>query len=457
MIKSHFTGVGHSLLHVLKRWIQQVSSKVFRCNENADDPSLSDEQMAIYNALESIASHAFITGRAGTGKSVLLRYLASHTKKVAVKVAPTGIAALSIHGQTIHSLFKLPTSLIDPKSIKVSAKTQEILRHADMIIIDEISMVRSDTIDAIDRILRSSKASQLPFGGVQMIMFGDVYQLPPVVVGAQLQNYFLAKYGGAYFFNAHVWRRATLTIYELQTVFRQADEDFRDLLNEVRNGSYSKETLSKFATRVTTLSETPTDIVTLTSTNEAARQINEARLSRLRGKMKTYSAIITGDMTAGALPTEEKLKLRVGAQVVFIKNDPDKNWVNGTTGVIKALKKDYIRVACGKTVHNVVPIIWEQITYVYDEELDAMRQEITGTFMQLPVKLAWAITIHKSQGCTYDSVVVDLRHGAFAHGQAYVALSRCRSLEGLYLLGNIKPQDIIIDPAVTRFMEQNNS
>ncbi len=458
MTKLHFMIIRKDRLAAVKHWLQRAFPGVFRVGEDriAEDPLLSDEQMAIYRALESSESHAFITGKAGTGKSVVLRYFASHTKKVVVKVAPTGISALAVQGQTIHSLFRLSTGVLDPRSIQVSSETEEILRHVDVIVIDEISMVRADTIDAIDRILRISKANQLPFGGTQMVMFGDVYQLPPVAVGLRLQNYFRAKYGGAYFFNAHVWKKTELTTYELQTVFRQADESFRDLLNEVRNGSYTKKTLTTLNSRVAALSDTPTDTIILTSTNKAAQEINEERLSRLRGKTKSYSAVTTGNVPIGTLPTEKKLKLRIGAQVVFIKNDPDKNWVNGTMGVVKVLKKDYIRVACGKAVYDVVPVTWEQSAYSYDEELEVMRQEVTGTFTQLPIKLAWAITIHKSQGCSYDKVVIDLRRGAFAHGQAYVALSRCRSLAGLYLLGRIKPQDILIDPTVTKFMAQNN-
>jgi ATP-dependent DNA helicase PIF1 len=439
-----------AIVRLIRGW---VSSLVWSKGPSKD-PLLSDEQLAVYDALETTNSHIFITGKAGTGKSVLLRYFATHTKKVVVKVAPTGIAALGIQGQTIHSLFRLPTGVLDPRTIKLSADTQEILQHLDAVIIDEISMVRADTIDAIERTLRIAKGSQAPFGGVQIIMVGDVYQLPPVVTGDQLQEYFRVKYGGAYFFNAHAWKKTELSTYELQTVYRQSDEGFKDVLNAVRNGSYGKDTLNRLSARVVRPIDAPKDAVTLTSTNKAARQINETRIASLRGTAKVYAATITGEVPEGALPTDEKLSLRVGAQVIFIKNDPDGNWLNGTTGTIKSLKKDSIRVACGKAVYDVSPSVWEQSSYVYDEELDGIRQEITGTFMQLPIKLAWAITIHKSQGCTYDKVVVDLRRGAFAHGQTYVALSRCRSLEGLYLLGNIRPQDIIIDPVVTKFMKQ---
>ena len=435
-------------------WLRRTLTRALRNRKDISDPSLSDEQMAIYHALEHTNTHAFITGKAGTGKSVLLRYFASHTKKVVVKAAPTGIAALSIQGQTIHSLFRLPMGLIDPRSIKVSAETQDILRHVDAVIIDEISMVRADVVDAIDKILRIAKASPTPFGGAQIIAFGDVYQLPPVVVGTQLQSYFSTTYGGAYFFNAHAWGKTEMTTYELQAVFRQSDEGFRDMLNMIRDGSYTKETLDTLATRVISPAAAPTDVVTLTSTNKAAQHINEARLAVLRGKTKTYTATTTGYMPAGTVPADEKLSLRVGAQVIFIKNDADGNWVNGTTGIITCLKKDSVRVACGKTVHDVVPSTWEQSNYVYNEALDGIRQELAGTFTQFPLKLAWAITIHKSQGLSYDRVVVDLRRGAFAHGQTYVALSRCRSLEGLYLLGSIQPQDILIDPIVTKFMER---
>jgi ATP-dependent DNA helicase PIF1 len=441
------------LPYAVRLW--RTLSRLFRnTDEVIGDPPLSDEQMAIFDVLENTSSHTFITGKAGTGKSVLLRYFAASTKKIVIKVAPTGIAALNIQGQTIHSLFRFSAGYIDSRNVKVSAEMRQILLHTDTIIIDEISMVRADMIDGIDRVLRIAKGNQIPFGGTQIIMVGDVYQLPPVIVGVQLQRYFQAKHGGSYFFNAHVWKKTELMTYELQTVFRQSDTEFRSLLNTIRDGSYDKDVLHKLDSRIIRLIDIPADTVTLTSTNKAARQINTARLDTLRGKSKVYSATMTGNTSSGAFPTDEKLTLRVGAQIIFIKNDPDGNWVNGTTGVIKSLKKDHVRVLCDGTVHDVTSAIWEQFEYNYDEELGIMRQEVVSTFTQLPIKLAWAITIHKSQGCTYDKAVVDLRHGAFAHGQAYVALSRCRSLEGLHLLGAIKPQDIIIDPLVTTFMEQ---
>jgi ATP-dependent exoDNAse (exonuclease V) alpha subunit len=410
--------------------------------------------MTIYNALEGTNSSVFITGKAGTGKSILLRYFATHTKKVVIKVAPTGIAALNIRGQTIHSLFRLSVGFIDPRTIKVSRETREVLQYVEVIIIDEVSMVRADTIDAIDQILRITKKNQLPFGGIQVIAFGDVYQLPPVVDSPQLQHYFLAKYGGAYFFNAHVWKKTCLITYELHTVFRQSNEEFKVILGTIRDGSYGQHVLARLATRVVRSTDIPTNIITLTSTNKAARLINETHLAHLHGKLRTYTATITGNMPHNSMPTDEKLTLRINSQVIFVKNDPDGRWVNGTTGTIKSLKEDYIQVACNETVYEVVPHMWEQSNYVYDEALDAMRQEITGTFTQFPLKLAWAVTIHKSQGCTYSEVAIDLRHGAFAHGQTYVALSRCRTLEGIYLLGEIRPEDIIIDPEVTKFMQQ---
>ncbi len=418
------------------------------------NPVLSNEQKALYDILEDTDSHIFITGKAGTGKSALLRYFASHTSKTVVKVAPTGIAALAIGGQTIHSLFRLPIGLVDNRKLILRTETRALLGHLDAVIIDEISMVRADTIDGIDYLLRRAKGNDTPFGGVQIIAFGDPYQLPPVVTDRKLRDYFTARYGGPYFFNAHIWKKTTLTTYELRTVFRQSDEAFKTVLNEIRSGLYTPDTLSKLASRTISSTEHPRDAIILTSTNDVAKAINNQRLARLNTRQRTYRAITTGLMPQSSLPVDHDLALKVGAHVMFTKNDPDGRWVNGTQGVIKSLRKDHIRVKCGGKTYMVLPTTWEQSAYEYSEELNAMTQEVVGTLSQFPLRLAWAITIHKSQGCSYDKVVIDIPNGAFAHGQVYVALSRCRTLNGLYLAGRIEPKDIIIDSAVLKFMDQ---
>lgn len=283
----------------------------------AFDPTLSDEQMEVYTALEDTGGHAFITGKAGTGKSVLLRYFASHTNKSAVIVAPTGIAALSIQGQTIHSLFKLPIGFRHSQQITISPKTKQLLSHVETVIIDEVSMVRADTIDAIDYILRIAKNSYAPFGNTQIIAFGDVYQLPPVVEKS-LRSYFETNYGGPYFFNAKVWKRTKLTTYELQRIFRQSDEAFKAVLNTIRDGHPTPYELNVLEKRVIATTEIPENTMTLTATNATANDINMRRLNALAGRQKTYNAIMFGTMPENSHPANTNLTLKKGAQVVFV-------------------------------------------------------------------------------------------------------------------------------------------
>jgi ATP-dependent DNA helicase PIF1 len=428
--------------------------RLFRISPTPRKVRLSDEQQAVLRRLEETSDHMFITGKAGTGKSLLLTHFADTTGKNVVKVAPTGVAATVIKGQTIHSLFGLPVGVIDPRHLHVEDETKQLLKHVDTIIIDEISMVRADTIEGINHVLQVARKSKLPFGGVQLIMFGDVYQLPPVVEKA-LSHYFTQTYGGAYFFNAHVWKSAELHIHELQHVFRQTGTDFREVLDNVRSDSATPEDLDLLHTRVTGEADLPrTNTMTLTSTNAAAQEVNARRLADLRGTPRTYNAATTGSPTRSAFPTESSLSLKKGAQVLFVRNDPEGRWINGTIGTITSCSKLSVSVRCGTKTYEVMPVTWEQLEYTYDEKKETITQEVVSTFTQLPVKLAWAITIHKSQGSTYDKLIVDLGKGAFAHGQTYVALSRCRTLEGLYLLNAIKPRDIIVDPAVAAFMNR---
>lgn len=431
----------HSLLSVCRRLLLSNTSFV-----------LSEEQQMLYDILEQIEQHTFITGKAGTGKSALLNYFAAHTAKRIVKVAPTGIAALNINGQTIHSFFKFPTGFIDPRAVSIDASVRTVVREIDVLIIDEISMVRVDVIQAIDYVLRKARANKSPFGGVRIIAFGDVYQLPPVVEDSVIRGYLLDLYTTPYFFSAPAWKKADPITYELQSVFRQVDDTFRRVLSSIREGNCSAGVLGILNSRFRKDDELPADAVTLVGTNAAAKAINTARLAALPGKQKIYLAAITGDMPESALPTDRALILKKGALITFVRNDPLRRWVNGSTGIVSRLGTESIEVACGKKHYEVLPVIWERKTYLYKKASGAIRQEVVGTFSQFPIKLAWAITIHKSQGSTYDRVVVDLRGGAFVHGQTYVALSRCRSIEGLYLRGALSSGDMIVDPAVVAFM-----
>lgn len=439
------------------KWSKNRVSSKAPLNQIKPDISsieLSQEQIDLFGTLNSSNEHFLITGKAGTGKSLLLQYLKKHSSKKLVVVAPTGVAALNIGGQTIHSFFRIPPSFNSSGTLIIDSKRALLLKHIDTVVIDEISMVRADLMDDIDKILRHARSSDLPFGGVQIIMFGDLYQLPPVVEDPQLYQYFHSKLGGIYFFNAHVWRKAGFRVHQLNTVFRQKDKKFKDLLNSIRSGKVNSALLNKLNSRVT--GDIPsTNIITLTTTNQSANQVNKERLDSLDGKLYEYRAIIEGEIDRLYFPTEDVLRLKKGAQVMLLKNDPLKRWVNGSVGYIHSLSKGEIKVKLDSKVYSVPQETWKRIQYRYREKEDIIDEETISSFTQFPLRLAWSITIHKSQGQTYGSVIVDIGTGAFAHGQTYVALSRCISLDGIYLKREISREDIIIDPLITNFMKHS--
>ncbi|HVC35910.1 MAG TPA: AAA family ATPase [Candidatus Dormibacteraeota bacterium] len=421
-----------------------------------DSFSLSQEQVKLLDWLENASESVFITGKAGTGKSLVLQYFQSKTAKNIVVVAPTGVAALNIGGQTIHSLFKLPPTLIEQADIKLDPKTKTVLAHVDAVVIDEVSMVRVDQVEAINYKLKLAKNNNLPFGGCQIIMFGDPYQLPPVISDPALTKYFNQKYGGPFFFNAPVWQSTKLNILELQTIFRQQDKAFKDILNQIRVGAITPAALEQLNERLS-LTLPRQGAVTLTSHNASVSAINEQRLSELPGKTREYDAQISGQLTAKAFPTEQKLRLKVGAQVILLKNDRHKGFVNGSLGKIKALGSNQIKVEIDTKLYVIEPETWTKFGYYYDSNARRISKKIIGSFTQFPIRLAWAMTIHKAQGQTHKTVIVDLGRGAFAHGQAYVALSRCVALDGLYLKSPIIKEDLIVDPAITNFMKPQTS
>lgn len=419
-----------------------------------DNIILSQEQEDLFNKFEKTNSSFFVTGKAGTGKSLLLQYFKTYTKKNIVVVAPTGVAALNVGGQTINSLFRIPPAVITKekqRDLKLNATTSALLNKLDTVVIDEISMVRVDMLEAIDYLLKKAKKSHLPFGGVQMIMFGDLYQLPPVVTSRELQNYFVENYGGVYCFNADSWKAADLQIISLSNIFRQTDSEFIDMLNSVRSGNPDKNLLLKLNKRVAV--ELPDEgSITLATTNRTVSEINNKRLAALDSPVHEFRAEITGSLEESAFPTDEILKLKVGSQIMMLKNDKDKRWVNGTLGIIHAITSEGIKVDLGGNIYTVLPDTWNKINYFYDRVNDKVEEEIVSTFKQYPLRLAWAITIHKSQGQTYNSVIIDLGDGAFAHGQTYVALSRCIALDTLYLKRQVEYRDIIVDQSVVTFM-----
>lgn len=415
------------------------------------DIELSTEQQQVFDLLEKTDEHYFVTGRAGTGKSLLLKYFKKNSLKKAVVVAPTGVAALNVGGQTIHSFFRIPPSFVDKHSLEPDDKLNKLLQSVETIVIDEISMVRADLMDAIDHRLRQARGEMFPFGGVQIVMFGDLFQLPPVVTDDDLKQYFEIHYGGHYFFNAHVWNQADLKVVELKEIFRQKDEGFRQILNAIRDGNIDEQILSKLNIRATMpIPEDP--IVTLSTTNKSVNKINNYFLSQLDNTVYEYKAEISGRLEPSAFPTEEVLNFKKGAQVIFLKNDKEKRWVNGTLGTVHSLSEKSIEVRTGGETHSVTPEIWEKIKYSVNRQTGEVEEEVVSQFKQYPLRLAWALTIHKSQGQTLESVIIDMGYGAFAFGQTYVALSRATNLDNLYLKREVRKEDIMVDPKIVEFM-----
>lgn len=421
------------------------------------DIKLSGEQQALFEVMEQTRQHLFITGRAGAGKSVLLRHFREQTKKRVVVAAPTGIAALNVNGQTIHSLFKLAPELYRPGSLAPNSRLDTLLKRIDTLVIDEISMVRADLLDAIDERFRKACNNDMPFGGKQVIMFGDCYQLPPVV-DRDLMKYFEAVFNGYFFFNALVWKQSEFKIYELTQVFRQKDPVFKEILNAVRDGSVASDQIEQLNARHSFSIPDDGKTITLAPTNSLVTNINQRRLDQLEGGAFEYKATITGKMSKSTFPTEEILQLKVGAQVVLLQNDSSKRWVNGTVATVASLEKyskeaeteEKVTVSVDGTDYDLEKNTWEEIKYEYAD--GKVKSEVVSSFTQFPVRLAWALTVHKSQGQTYESIALDLTTATFAPGQLYVALSRATSMEGLYLKMPVKKQHIIVDAKVTAFM-----
>jgi len=409
--------------------------------------------------MDKSSENLFVTGKAGTGKSYVLKTFIAHTSKNVAKVAPTGIAAINIGGQTIHSFFGMSTGVQNPddmESVKLNSEKTEILQKLDILIIDEISMVRADVMDMIDAKLKlARKKPLLPFGGCRIIAFGDLYQLPPVVGKDDgVRNYLHDRYSTEFFFAAPAVQNNPFRIVELNEVVRQkGDSVFIDILNRVRIGECASDILKTLNERCMK-PPVDEDILTLTPGREAAQDVNHSKLEELEAEEHVYNGIREGDFQIDDMPTDARLKLKVGAQVMMIKNDRDGRWVNGTMGHIHSLAKDSIEVEIeGKRVYTIDMETWTKQEYVYNSEKHMLEQKTTGSFKQFPIKLAYAITIHKSQGQTYSSVCVDYSAGhAFAAGQTYVALSRCSALSGLYLSVPLTQEDISVSAEVQRFM-----
>jgi ATP-dependent DNA helicase PIF1 len=415
--------------------------------------TLSSEQQAVFDAIETTRDHIFVTGRAGTGKSTLLNHLAWNTSKQVVICAPTGVAALNVGGQTIHSLFRLPIGVIADHEIEQSRELRKLLGTIDTLVIDEVSMVNADLLDAVDRSLRQARQRPLePFGGAQVVLFGDPYQLAPVPGDADERAYFEDQYRSMWFFDAKVWSDADLRIYELSVIHRQHEAEFKYMLNAVRHGQVTAEIAQRL--NETGARPAPTDgAITLATTNSTVTRINASQLAKLPGRALTARAEVSGEFGGRAYPADESLELKVGAQVMFLRNDGDQRWVNGSIGSVTKIDST-VWVDIDGEVHQVQPAVWEKYRYSYSPVTKSLKKDIVAEFTQFPLRLAWAVTIHKSQGKTYDRAIVDLGQRSFAPGQTYVALSRISELDGLFLTRPLRPSDIIVDENVLRFMSR---
>ncbi|MFT6333539.1 MAG: hypothetical protein ACJATI_000266 [Halioglobus sp.] len=413
--------------------------------------------------------NVFLTGKAGTGKTTLLQDILSKTSKKTAVVAPTGVAAINAGGMTIHSMFQLPTKSFTPDNEvvdqeifvnrinlatlqRIRTERKRLFQELELLIIDEISMVRADLLDAIDFTLRRMRGSQEPFGGVQLLVIGDLYQLAPIVkdyVWPTLNKY----YETPFFFSSIAWQYSNALTFELNKIYRQEDESFIQILNNIRNGIKDENDIDRLNQNFNHKLEA-SETITLTTHNRKADAINQTELNRLDAQKFELEAKVKGQFNESSYPTNEKIVLKKGAQVMFLRNHTDGLYYNGKIGVVQGNTDEGVKVFC-KGDHETIlvePIEWKNTRYKLNEASGEIEPEEVGSFEQYPLKLAWAVTVHKSQGLTFDKAIVDLED-TFAPGQLYVALSRCRSLEGLTLSSRIKEANIIVDARVKSYYE----
>lgn len=426
---------------------------------------INDEFAQAVDLIENSRQHLFITGKAGTGKSTLLDYCCNHSQKNLVLLAPTGVAALNVKGQTIHRFFGFPVNISVPQieNKEFKPRAVRIFKSLEAVVIDEASMLRADLLDCIDAFLcLYGPEKDKPFGGVQMIFVGDLYQLPPVI-NSHEHEFFAQNYETPYFFSAEVFKKIPLQVIELKKVYRQKDKDFIDLLNHIRNNKITEEDWKRLNSRVGARlggGEGAENFrISLTTTNKLADEINEQCLDELDGAVYSAAAEIDGDFGKEIYPTAKELNFKIGAQIMFLNNDSKNRWVNGSVGHIVGLKERdgrirylEVRLQQGQRLVAVFPFTWE--VFKYKLEGREIISESVGSFTQYPFKLAWAVTIHKSQGKTFDNVEIDIGGGTFATGQLYVALSRCTSFEGISLKKAVLPRHILTDYRINEFMSR---
>ena len=425
------------------------------CNDkrmSAIVPILNEVQVSAFNAIERTNSNILILGQAGTGKSTFVNYLKSASAKRIVCACPTAVSALNIGGQTIHSLFQIqPRDFIMPELLKLKAKPRNILNATDVLIIDEISMVAPDLLDAIDILARMARRNNAPFGGIQVVAIGDLFQLPPVITRNAMGYYESAyEHPNAYFFDSNVYKRANFIKYNFDMVYRQSDGALLENLTRLRNREISA--LDFFNQCKIDDAERRANAVLITPFREVAERINSSRLAQINAPEIVYTGTLTGTFSERDVPAPLNLTLKVGALVVFVKNG-DK-WHNGSMGIVRSMTSRDITVQLlsdNREIVTVKPEKWEKIEYSRDENDRIVENEVGG-YKQFPLNLGYAMTIHKAQGKTLDSVVVDMSRGAFTHGQTYVALSRTRGASDMHIASPLRPRDVIFDNRVLEFI-----
>ena len=401
----------------------------------------------------------FLTGAAGTGKTTLLERVKNQLSLKKMVVAPTGIAALNIGGTTINSAFRIGFETIPVITKSKDPRFNKLLRNLELLIIDEVSMVRAPMLDAISQSLQIHRSSEKPFGGVHVLACGDLFQLPPIIKESE-ERIIYEKYESVYFFDSHSFKEMDeIHYFELTESFRQEeDQKFCELLNNIRIGHDLESTINQINSNCFDPTLESDFFMTLTSRKKRAEELNEYKLSHIEGQEEIIKSKESGELNENDLPAPRELKIKVGANVMFIKNDPEGRWVNGTLGIVSECldkKKKHIKIKINNKTHKVEREEWNKVRFTYDDDSDEVLEEVVSSFKQFPIKLGWAVTIHKSQGLTLESCSVDLGSGAFATGQAYVALSRCKNLNSLHLQRELKVSDALVDPDIIDFHRNN--